>query len=200
VIQYTTFLSTWYQSTSSESPLFFFFRSASSQNFFGAAVASAIPHRSVFLGSPSSSPCFERIHIPIETLGDNRARAVENSPLGVLTLPHSPPEDSAAATGLCLSTAGTAAQLLQLPPRSIAPSSSCSAPPRTSPSDGRPASTHRSKFLPACSRAHAPPHLERAYHAPNTCCSTSALATRQSATLALVARMHCATSALPVDC
>jgi hypothetical protein len=96
VIQYTTFLSTWYQSTGSESPLYFIlFFSASSQKFFGAAVASAIPHRSVFLGSPSPSPCFELVHIPIETLGDNRARAVENSQIGVSTLPHAPTEDSA---------------------------------------------------------------------------------------------------------
>jgi len=79
VIQYNTFLSTWYQSTGSESPLYFSLFSASSHNFFGAVVASAIPNCSVFLGSPSLSPCFELVHIPIKTLGDNCARAVANS-------------------------------------------------------------------------------------------------------------------------
>jgi hypothetical protein len=79
VIQYTILLLTWYQSIGSESPLFFFFLfSFSSHKFFGAAVASAIPHRFVFLGSPPPSPCFKLIHIPIETLGDNYARVVEN--------------------------------------------------------------------------------------------------------------------------
>jgi hypothetical protein len=106
VIQYISFLSTWYQSTGSESPIYLFFFSlpASTQQFSGAAVASAVSHRSVFLGSPSSSPCFDLVYIPIETLGDHRARAVKNSPIVAFTLLHAPPEDSAAAR-LCYHSA-----------------------------------------------------------------------------------------------
>jgi hypothetical protein len=117
VIQYISFLSTWYQSTGSESPIyliFFFFLPASSQQFSGAAVASAVSHRSVFLGSTSSSPCFDLVYIPIETLGDHRARAVKNSPIGAFTLLQAPPEDSAAARLCCRSAARRSS-------RSIAP-------------------------------------------------------------------------------
>jgi len=136
VIQYNSFLSTWYQSTGSKSPLYFILFQPFPRTFSGAAIAFAIPHRSVFLGSPSPSPCFELVHIPIETLGVNCARAVENSQIEVSTLPHTPTEDSAATSGFCRSAADTAVQSLSLPPRSIAQSPSCSEPPRTSPSDG----------------------------------------------------------------
>jgi hypothetical protein len=106
VIQYISFLSTWYQSTGSESPIYLFFSlPASSQQFSGAAVASAVSHHSVFLGSPSSSPCFDLVYIPFETLGDHRSRAVKNSPIRSSTRLHAPSEDSAAARLYCRSAA-----------------------------------------------------------------------------------------------
>jgi hypothetical protein len=74
----------------------YFILSASSQQFSGATFASAKAHRSVFLSSSFSSPCFELVNIPLETLEDDRARAVENNPIGVLTLRHSSSEDSVA--------------------------------------------------------------------------------------------------------
>jgi hypothetical protein len=144
---------------------------ASSQNCSGAAAASAFPPRSVFLGSPSPSPCLELVHIPIETLGDHRARAVENSPIGASTLPHAPPEVSAAATGFCCSAADTAVQSLPLPPNSIAQIPSCSGPPRTPPSDGGRAATRQSKFRPPWFMSrHIRAYISRA----NPCRATSA--------------------------
>jgi hypothetical protein len=92
----------------------FIFLPASSKQFSGAAVASALSHRSVFLGSTFSSPCFDLVYIPIETLGDHSARAVKNSLIGAFTLLHAPPEDSA-ATRLCCRSAARRSS------RSIAP-------------------------------------------------------------------------------
>jgi hypothetical protein len=176
VIQYTSFLSIRAQVLNH---LYIFIFSASSQKIFGAAVASAIPHRFVFLVSPSPSPCFELVHIPIETLRDNPARAVENSQIGVFLLPHAPPEDSAAASGFCRSAADTAVRSLLLPPRLIAQPPSYFGPKRTSPSDGGRASTRRSNIWPSGSRAQVPPPFARASHAPNLCCATSTLVPRQ---------------------
>jgi hypothetical protein len=138
---------------------------ASSQNCSGAAAASAFPPRSVFLGSPSPSPCLELVHMPIETLGDNRAKAVENSHIGASTLPHTPPEDSAAATGFCRSAADTTVRSLSLPPSSIAQTPSCLGPLGTPPSEGGRAATRQSKIWPFWFTRPRAATSTRAYHA-----------------------------------
>jgi hypothetical protein len=48
--------------------------------------ASAKSPRSVILGSSSSSTRLELVTIPLETLGDNRARAVDTSFIGVIMI------------------------------------------------------------------------------------------------------------------
>jgi hypothetical protein len=88
VIQYITFLSTWYQSTGSESPLIFFiFFRPLPNNFLAPPL---LPPYLIALSSSvlfPPSPCFELMHIPIETWGDNVPEPSRTAQSELHTLP-----------------------------------------------------------------------------------------------------------------
>jgi hypothetical protein len=86
VIQYTTLFSTWTQSTGFKS--FFFHHHP--KNLLSPPLV--LPN---LLALSSLVLPLLVLTIPLETLGVNRARAVETSLIRVITLHHAPPEDSA---------------------------------------------------------------------------------------------------------
>jgi hypothetical protein len=66
--------------------LFFLFFQHLPQTLLMPSFASTKSPRSVILGSSSSSTRLELVTIPLETLGDNRARAVDTSFIGVIMI------------------------------------------------------------------------------------------------------------------